>query len=113
MHQRIQAIQDAANAGLDLSKCIVGAGSCSVEDTVTMSAAFMKSGAAAVMLLPPFYYKAVSDDGLFHFFNNVVNRVQRQTHLQIVLYHFPKMAGIGFSYSLINRLMYVARASGV
>jgi len=57
-----------------------------------------------VLLLPPFYYKGVSDDGLFAFFSELIERVGEQG-LRLYLYHIPPFAHVGFSLALIERLL--------
>jgi len=60
-------------------------------------------GAAAVLLLPPIYYKKVSDDGLFAFVASVIERAGGRVP-RIMLYHIPAMAGVGWSIDLVGRL---------
>jgi 4-hydroxy-tetrahydrodipicolinate synthase len=57
-----------------------------------------------VLLLPPFYYKGVSDEGIFRFVAEVIERTGDQ-RLRIYLYHIPPVAQVGFSLSLIERLL--------
>jgi 4-hydroxy-tetrahydrodipicolinate synthase len=62
-----------------------------------------EAGVAAVLLLPPFYYKGISDDGLFAFVSQVIERVGPGMP-QVMLYHIPPMAAVGWSHALIARL---------
>ncbi len=57
-----------------------------------------------MLALPPFYYKGVSDDGLFRFFAELIERVG-DDRLRVFLYHIPPMAQIGFTPELIGRLL--------
>ena len=57
-----------------------------------------------MLLLPPFYYKNISDDGVFATIAEVVQRVADR-RLRIYLYHIPPMAGVGFSLPVIERLL--------
>jgi len=57
-----------------------------------------------VLLLPPFYYKGVTDDGLFGWLSELIQRVGDK-RLRIYLYHIPPMANVGWSLSLIERLL--------
>ena len=61
-------------------------------------------GAPGVLALPPFYYKGVSDDGLFRFFAELIERVG-DDRLRLFLYHIPPMAQVGFTPELIGRLL--------
>jgi 4-hydroxy-tetrahydrodipicolinate synthase len=64
----------------------------------------VRRGCAGVLMLPPFYYKAVSEDGLFRFFAEVVERVG-DDRLRVYLYHIPPVAQVGFTPALVERLL--------
>jgi 4-hydroxy-tetrahydrodipicolinate synthase len=55
-------------------------------------------------MLPPFYYKGVTDDGLFRTFSEIIERVG-DPRLRVYLYHIPPVAQVGFSAKLIERLL--------
>ena len=101
--QRLKLIEASAEAGLPGDRTIFGTGSCSRADAVRVSRAAVTSGAAGVLLLPPFYYKNVDEDGLFAFFSEVVQRVA-DPRLRVYLYHFPQQAVIPITLSLVERL---------
>jgi len=71
---------------------------------VRLSRAALEIGAPGVLVLPPFYYKEVGDDGLFRFFAELIERVA-DPRLRVYLYHFPRMTGVGISLPLIARLL--------
>jgi 4-hydroxy-tetrahydrodipicolinate synthase len=81
-----------------------GTGACAIDDVVTLGRHAAEAGAAAMLMLPPFYYKNVSDDGLFAFAATVIERLGGRVP-RILLYHFPQMAVIGWSPPLIARLI--------
>ena len=54
-------------------------------------------------MLPPFYYKDVSDDGLFAYFSEVIQKVGSAA-LQIYIYNIPPVTKINLSLSLLERL---------
>jgi len=85
-------------------RLIVGTGCCAVGDTVDLTRHAQRYPVAGVLTLPPFYYKNVSDDGLFAAFDAVVQGVGA-ADLRIYLYHFPKMSGVPFSLNLIERFL--------
>jgi 4-hydroxy-tetrahydrodipicolinate synthase len=66
--------------------------------------AALEAGTAGALVLPPFYYKDVGDDGLFRFFAEVVERVNDDS-LRIYLYHIPQMTGVDLGLPLISRLI--------
>ena len=101
--ERRAMLDTLAARGVDMSRIIVGTGCAALSDTVELSTHAMEHGVRAVLMLPPFYYKSVSDEGLFAWFSTVFERTGSDG-LQVVLYHFPRMSGLGFSPSLVQKL---------
>ena len=91
-------------AGLDPSRMMPGTGCCSITETVELTAHAVKHGCAGVLMLPPFYYKEVSEEGLYRYFSEVVQRVG-DTRLKIYLYHIPPVAIVGITPKLVERLL--------
>jgi len=91
-------------AGIDPSRMMPGTGCCSITETVKLTTHAVKHGCAGVLMLPPFYYKDISEDGLYRYFSEVVQRVG-DTHLKIYLYHIPPVAIVGISPKLVERLL--------
>ncbi|OGA39474.1 MAG: hypothetical protein A3G26_03085 [Betaproteobacteria bacterium RIFCSPLOWO2_12_FULL_65_110] len=81
-----------------------GTGMCALTDTVRLTAHAVKLGCAGVLMLPPFYYKGVSDEGLYRSFAEVIERVG-DARLQLYLYHIPPVAQVPISLALIGRLL--------
>ena len=81
-----------------------GTGCCSLIDTVKLTQHAVEQGAAGVLMLPPFYYKGVSDDGLFRYFSDVIDRVG-DSRLRVYLYHIPPVAQVPISLALVERLL--------
>jgi 4-hydroxy-tetrahydrodipicolinate synthase len=104
VEHRIMLIEAAAASGLPMTKFIPGAGSCALGDAVKVTRAAVKAGAAGALLLPPFYYKNPSEDGLFAFFSEVIQRVGDK-RLKVYLYHFPQLSTVPITSALIARLM--------
>lgn len=102
--QRLNLIEAAATGGIPMDRVIPGAGSCALADAVEVTRAAVKAGAAGALLLPPFYYKNPSEDGLFAFFAEVIERVG-DPRLRLYLYHFPQLSTVPITARLIARLM--------
>ena len=92
-----------AEAGLPPDRVIFGTGACAADDAVALTKAGVDAGYANALVLPPFYLKGVSDDGLFRYYARLVEGVGSDT-LRIYLYHFPQMSQTPISIPLIERL---------
>ena len=101
--ERIALLEALVGAGVPGAALLPGTGCCAIPDTVTLSRAALDLGVAGVVTLPPFYYKGVSEDGLFAAYAEVIERVG-DDRLRIYLYHFPRMSGVPLSLGLIERL---------
>ncbi|VVE22407.1 dihydrodipicolinate synthase family protein [Pandoraea anhela] len=104
VQERIGLLHAMADAGIPMSRVLAGTGACSLSDAVTLTNVATALGCAGVLMLPPFYYKTVSDDGLFAFYAEVLAGVKRGQPA-VYLYHIPGVANIGFSHELIARLI--------
>lgn len=99
------ALLDALVAGgIDMGRVMAGTGTCSLTDTVRLTKHAVAVGCGGALMLPPFYYKGVPDEGLFRAYASVIERVA-DSRLRIYLYHFPKQSGIPLSLPLIERLL--------
>jgi 4-hydroxy-tetrahydrodipicolinate synthase len=101
--QRLAMIEAARAGGVPVARCIFGTGSCALADAVTLTKAAVNAGAVGALILPPFYYKNPSEDGLFAFFSEVVERVG-DARLKLYLYHFPQLSTVPITVPLVARL---------
>ena len=90
--------------GIPGERLMPGTGCCALSDSVALTRHAVELGCAGVLMLPPFYYKGVSDDGLYRNYAEVVERVADE-RLRIYLYHIPPIAQVGLSVDLIERLV--------
>lgn len=98
------ALPDAfAAAGIAADRVIFGTGACALHDAVATTRACLEAGYNNVLVLPPFYYKSPSDEGLYAHFARLIEQVGRD-ELRIYLYHFPQMSAVPFSPELVARL---------
>jgi len=102
--ERISLLDALLAASIDPSRMMPGTGCCSIVETVALTAHAVKHGCAGVLMLPPFYYKDVSEEGLYRYFSEVVQRVG-DARLRIYLYHIPPVAMIGITPGLVARLL--------
>src|SRR6266576_5992288 len=104
MEERALLLDELVAAGVDPSRMMPGTGCCSIMETVKLTTHAVKHGCAGVLMLPPFYYKGVSEEGLYRYFSEVVQRVG-DARLKIYLYHIPPVAMVGITTGLVERLL--------
>jgi 4-hydroxy-tetrahydrodipicolinate synthase len=102
--ERSMLLDALVAAGVETSRMMPGTGCCSITETVKLTAQAVKHGCAGVLMLPPFYYKGVSEEGLYRYFSEVVQRVG-DSRLKIYLYHIPPVAVVGITTGLVERLL--------
>jgi 4-hydroxy-tetrahydrodipicolinate synthase len=104
LDERRRIIDAHVEAGIEPGRLMPGVGACAVDDVVTLARHAHEIGASGVLMLPPFYYKKVPDDGIFAFFARVIDKLGAKAP-PIMLYHIPPMAAVGFSLELTGRLI--------
>jgi 4-hydroxy-tetrahydrodipicolinate synthase len=102
--ERISLLEALVAARIDPSRVMPGTGCCSIVETAALTAHAVKHGCAGVLMLPPFYYKDISEEGLYRYFSEVVQRVG-DARLRIYLYHIPPIAIVGITPKLVERLL--------
>lgn len=102
--ERMALLESAVKNGIPPILCMVGTGCCALGDTVALTRHAIDLGCRRVLMLPPFYYKNMSDEGLYRSYAQVIERVGSDD-LRIFLYHFPKISQIPVTKGLIERLV--------
>lgn len=102
--ERKQLLDRLISEGLDPARMLPGTGCCALDDTVALTRHAVDAGCAGVLMLPPFYYKGVSDDGLYRYYAEVIARVD-SPKLRLYLYHIPAFTGVPITLTLIKRLI--------
>ena len=90
--------------GVPAAALMPGTGHCALSDSIEMTRAAVELGCAGVLMLPPFYYKGVSDEGLYRNFAEVIERVGDE-RLQLYLYHIPPVSQVAITVGLVDRLL--------
>ena len=106
VEEKIELLDRLVAAGLDPARMMPGTGCCALPDSVRLTAHAMKVGCGGVLMLPPFYYKGLSDDGLFRSFAEVIERVG-ESRLRVYVYHIPPVAQVPITLGLVERLLAV------
>ena len=99
-------LDELGAAGLPADRMMPGTGCCSISDSVELTRHAVSMGCSGVLMLPPFYYKGVSDEGLFRNYAEVIERVG-DDRLRIYVYHIPPVAQVPITLTLIERLLKV------
>lgn len=102
--ERLELLEELVDGGIDPAKLMPGTGACSLADAIVLTRHAVDLGCGGALMLPPFYYKAPSEDGLYRFFADVIEGVG-DDRLKVYLYHIPPVAQVGFSLNLIGRLI--------
>ncbi len=110
-----KGVMDAYKAnGLPLHRLMVGTGAAALSDAVALTRHAAELGFGGALVLPPFYYKGVPDDGLVAYIDTLVTATQSKP-IPLYLYHFPAMSGLPWHVTLIERLLesYPSRIVGL
>tara|TARA_E500000075_G_C6994339_1_gene325596 strand:+ start:1007 stop:1903 length:897 start_codon:yes stop_codon:yes gene_type:complete len=101
--ERMQALENLIKSGVSPDKLIPGTGLCNFPDTVKISRHAVELGCKGVMTLPAFYFKDVTDEGLFQYYEKLIDEINHP-NLKIYLYHIPQVSGVGLSIPLVKKL---------
>jgi 4-hydroxy-tetrahydrodipicolinate synthase len=101
--ERIALLEAVVAAGISPQRLLPGTGVAALSETVALTRHALSVGVDTVVMLPPFYYKGVTDDGIFASYSEVVQRIG-DARLKVVLYHIPQMSAQPISHALIERL---------
>lgn len=102
--EKLKLLDALMASGAPAERIMMGNGCSALTDTVTLTSHALEHGIVNMLTLPPFYYKEVSDDGLFDSYVEIIERVA-DDRLKIYLYHIPQVSHVGLSLSLIERLL--------
>jgi 4-hydroxy-tetrahydrodipicolinate synthase len=101
--ERMAALDAVVEGGFPPERLLVGTGCCAVPDTVTLTKHAVDIGAGGVLVLPPFYYKKVSDEGIIAAHRRVIEGMGG-SHFKFYLYHYPYMSGVSLGSNVISEL---------
>ena len=102
--ERIGLLDALVDAGLDPARMMPGTGCSAFTDTVRLTAHAVRRGCGGALMLPPFFYKNVSDEGLFRTYSEIIQRVGDK-RLRVFLYHIPQFSMAPISLGLTERLL--------
>ncbi len=102
--ERQKLLESAIDAGIRPNQLMPGTGLCAFPDTISLTRHALSLGVTSVVMLPPFYYKQPSDDGVFAAYARTIEKIG-DSRLKIILYHIPQMSAVPLSLPLIARLI--------
>lgn len=103
VEERIGLLDAAIASGLPADRMMVGTGCNAITDSLQLTAHAVSHGVRRVLMLPPFYYKDMPDEGLARAFGTVIERVN-DPDLRVFLYHFPRLSGVPITLGLLDLL---------
>lgn len=101
--ERIALTDALLAAGIPADRLMPGTGACSITDAVALTRHAVHNGAAGVLMLPPFFFKNVSDDGVYRYYSEIIERVGDE-RLKVYLYHIPQFTQVPITLNLIEKL---------
>lgn len=112
--ERIAAIDALLKAGVPARRIVLGNGSPALGDAVELARYSVKVGLAGVLMLPPFFFKGVDDEGVYAAFAETIERVA-DDRLRVYLYNIPQISGVPVGFAAIERLLarYPAIVAGI
>jgi 4-hydroxy-tetrahydrodipicolinate synthase len=102
--EKLGLLEALVAGGVPAAALMPGTGHCALTDSVEMTRRAVELGCGGVLMLPPFYYKGVSDEGLYRSFAEVIERVGSE-RLRLYLYHIPPVSQVPITLALIERLL--------
>jgi 4-hydroxy-tetrahydrodipicolinate synthase len=104
VEQRMAFMSALAASGLPRERMMAGSGAASLDDAVRLVRHAFECGFSAALVMPPFYFRDASDDGIVAFFDALFARAAPPAR-GVLLYNFPRMTGITFHPDLVDRLL--------
>ncbi len=104
LKEKIALLDMLLAAGLPADRMMPGTGACAIPETIELTRHAVKNGCAGVLMLPPFYYKGVSEEGLYRAFASVIDGVADE-RLRVYLYHIPPVSQVPITPGLVARLL--------
>jgi 4-hydroxy-tetrahydrodipicolinate synthase len=104
VEEKLELLDALVIGGVPADALMPGTGCCALSDSVKLTREAVRMGCGGVLMLPPFYYKGVSDEGLYRNFSEVIERVGDE-RLRLYLYHIPPVSQVPITLALIDRLL--------
>lgn len=112
--ERMAVMSAYKDNGMPMARLMVGTGAAAVADAVALTKHAAELGFAGALVVPPFYYKGVPDDGLVAYIDTLMAATSDRP-IPLYLYHYPALTGLPWHIGLIERLLkkHPARIAGL
>lgn len=104
LSQRLGLMRQVASSGLPLGRMLVGTGAAAMQDAIDLTKEAAELGFAGALVLPPFYYKGVPEDGVLRYIERIAEETAAAS-VPIYLYNFPAQSGVAYTVDLVRRLV--------
>ncbi len=104
LDQRLHLMEAVAGSGLPIERFMVGTGAASLQDAVQLTRTAFELNFATALVLPPFFFRDITDDGVVRYFDELLRRAHAPGK-RVLLYNFPRMSGVTFHADLVDRLV--------
>ena len=104
VEEKIELLHKLIEAKIDPAILMPGTGCSALSDTIRLTKFSLDIGCAGVLMLPPFYYKEVTIEGLYNYYSEVIQQIG-SSNLRIYLYHIPPVAQVPITIQLIEKLI--------
>ena len=104
VEEKIKGIEYLINSNISSDVLIPGTGHCSITDTIKFTKKCSELKVRAVLVLPAFFYKEVSDEGVIEYYKRVIEEVG-DNKLHYILYHIPQTSGVSITFNVIDKLL--------
>ena len=104
LDERRRVVDDLVAGGIAPEQLMPGTGCCALADTVALTRHALAAGVTSVLMLPPFFYKNNSDEGLIAAYSSIIDAVN-DPRLKVLLYHFPQMSGVPITQVVARALV--------
>ena len=103
VNERVNGLETALSADLPAKRLLVGAGALALPDAVRLTQEATRREVGGVLILPPFHYRQISSEGVFQFYDRLIQDVGDRD-LRLYFYHFPELSGVPIPFNVIQRL---------
>lgn len=103
LDERRRVLEAVLADGIPTGRLMPGTGTCSIPETVALTTEAVRAGCPGVLMLPTFFYKDQTTDGIVAYYCEVIERVADE-RLRVYLYNIPGVSGVSISAEVLTRL---------